>query len=86
MQEINEREGELRAARDKLIEQEEENRTLSVGSEKLKNENTFLVTELRKLTQQYEDLKIKLNDKSRLLQSVSNHSKNQAISGLKNIN
>jgi len=67
MSEINERESELRAARDKLIEQEEENRTLSVGQEKLKNEKEFLLEELGKMTQLYQDLKIKFDDKSRLL-------------------
>ena len=47
MGEINEREGELRAARDKLIEQEEENRKLSVKAEKLTSEKDFLVAEIK---------------------------------------
>ena len=42
MGEINERESELRAARDEVIEQEEQNRQLSVGVEKIKNERDFL--------------------------------------------
>lgn len=47
MSEIKDREFELTAARDKLIEQEEENRTLAVKAEKLTTERDFLVADLR---------------------------------------
>jgi hypothetical protein len=42
MGEINERESELNAARDKLIEQEEEMRLISVDREKLTLERDYL--------------------------------------------
>ena len=67
MGEINERESELRAARDEIIEREEENRILSVGVEKIKNERDFLIQELKTLQLVHQDLKVKYDDKSRLL-------------------
>jgi hypothetical protein len=51
MGEINERESELNAARDKLIEQDEEMRQISVNREKLTLERDYLMNELRTLTQ-----------------------------------
>ena len=76
MGEINERESEIRAARDKLIEYEEETRTLSINAEKLRNERDFLMVELKNLQMAYDALNVKFNDQGRLLQSVSSHSKN----------
>ena len=49
MGEINEREQELNAARNKLIDQEEEVRNMSVTKEKLTLERDYLVAELKTL-------------------------------------
>lgn len=78
MGEINERESELNAARDRLIEQEEEMRTISVTKQKLSHERDFLVQELKVLTKRFEDLQAKYNDQARLLVSVVSHNKNPA--------
>ena len=56
MGEINEREQELNAARDKLIEQEEEMRLTSVQREKLTIERDYLMNELRTLNGKMHDL------------------------------
>ena len=50
MGEINEREAELNAARDKLIEQDEEMRQVSVSKQKLNLERDYLMDELKALT------------------------------------
>ena len=47
MGEINERESEMLAARNKLIDQEEEMRNMSVAKEKLTLERDYLVQELK---------------------------------------
>ena len=78
MGEINERETELNAARDKLIEQEEEMRQTSVTREKLTIERDYLLSELKALNARMQDLQIKYNDQARLLSSVVSHSKNPA--------
>ena len=78
MGEINERETELNAARDKLIEQEEEMRQTSVTREKLTIERDYLLGELKALNARMQDLQIKYNDQARLLSSVVSHSKNPA--------
>jgi len=62
MGEINERESELNAARNKLIDQEEEVRTMSVQKEKLVLERDYLVNELKNLDKAMKDLQIKYND------------------------
>jgi len=62
MGEINERESELNAARDKLIEQDEEMRQISVYREKLTLERDYLMNELRTMTQNMDDLQSKYND------------------------
>lgn len=62
MGEINERETELNAARDKLIEQEEEMRQTSVTREKLTIERDYLLSELKALNAKMQDLQIKYND------------------------
>ena len=56
MGEINERETELNAARDKLIEQEEEMRQTSVTREKLTIERDYLLSELKTLNARMQDL------------------------------
>ena len=76
MGEINEREQELNAARDKLIEQEEEVRQISVQREKLTIERDFLMSELKTANMKMQDLQTKFNDQARLLNSVVSHSKN----------
>lgn len=78
MGEINEREQELNAARDKLIEQEEEMRLTSVQREKLTIERDYLMNELRTLNGKMHDLQGKYNDQARLLSSVVSHTKNPA--------
>ena len=78
MGEINEREQELNAARDKLIEQEEEMRQTSVIREKLTIERDYLLGELKTMNARMQDLQIKYNDQARLLSSVVSHSKNPA--------
>ena len=78
MEEINEREAELNAARDKLIESEEEMRMLSVSRQKLSLERDYLMQELKTLNNKMQDLQTKYNDQARLLQSVVSHSKNPA--------
>lgn len=78
MGEINEREQELNAARDKLIEQEEEMRQTSVTREKLTIERDYLLGELKVMNARMQDLQIKYNDQARLLSSVVSHSKNPA--------
>jgi len=62
MGEINERESELNAARDKLIEQEEEMRLISVDREKLTLERDYLTQELKTMTQNMEHMQAKYND------------------------
>ena len=62
MGEINEREQELNAARNKLIDQEEEVRNMSVTKEKLTLERDYLVGELKTLDKAMKDLKIKFDD------------------------
>ena len=62
MGEINEREQELNAARNKLIDQEEEVRNMSVTKEKLTLERDYLVTELKTLDRAMKDLKVKFDD------------------------
>lgn len=84
--EINERETELRAARDKLLEMEEGERQTSVNQEKIKHERDYLMKELRDQQQAFNDLQVKFSDQARLLQSVCSHSKNAAISGLNYLN
>ena len=78
MGEINEREQELNAARDKLIEQEEEMRQTSVTREKLTIERDYLLGELKVMNARMQDLQMKYNDQARLLSSVVSHSKNPA--------
>ena len=68
----------MNAARDKLIEQEEEVRTISVTKQKLSHERDFLMNELKVMTKRFEDLQIKHNDQARLLVSVVAHNKNPA--------
>ena len=85
MGEINEREAELNAARNKLIEQEEEVRNMSVAKEKLTLERDYLVNELKTLDKAMKDMQSKYNDQSRLLANVCGHSKNPA-SGLNYLN
>ena len=62
MGEINEREQESNAARDKLIEQDEEMRTTQVKSEKLTIERDYLMNELKVLNSRMHDLQGKYND------------------------
>ena len=62
MGEINERESELNAARNKLIDQEEEVRNMSVMKEKLVLERDYLVNELKTMERAMKDLKIKFDD------------------------
>ena len=62
MGEINEREAELNAARNKLIDQEEEVRNMSVTKEKLTLERDYLVTELKTLDRTMKELKVKFDD------------------------
>ena len=62
MGEINEREQELNAARNKLIDQEEEVRNMSVTKEKLTLERDYLVAELKTLDRAMKDLKVKFDD------------------------
>ena len=78
MGEINEREAELNAARDKLLEQDEEMREVSVAREKISLERDYLLNELRVMTQRMNDLQVKYNDQARLLLSVTAHVKNPA--------
>ena len=78
MGEINEREAELNAARDRLIEQDEEMRQISVSREKLTIEKDYLMNELKKLNDKMHALQVKYNDQARLLSSVVSHSKNPA--------
>ena len=56
MGEINERESELNAARDKLLEQDEEMRGISVTKEKLTIEKDYLMHELKTLNMKMHDL------------------------------
>lgn len=85
MGEINERESEMLAARNKLIDQEEEMRNMSVAKEKLTLERDYLVHELKTLDQRFKDMQTKFNDQARLLASVCTHSKNPAA-GLNYLN
>jgi hypothetical protein len=62
MGEINEREAELNAARNKLIDQEEEVRNMSVTKEKLTLERDYLVAELKTLDRTMKELKVKFDD------------------------
>jgi len=62
MGEINEREAELNAARDKLLEQDEEMREISITREKITLERDYLLNELKVMTQRMSDLQIKYND------------------------
>ena len=78
MGEINEREAELNAAREKLIEQEEEMRQTSVTREKLTIERDYLLGELKTMNAKMNELQMKHNDQARLLSSVVAHSKNPA--------
>lgn len=86
MGEINERESELNAARDRLLEQEEEMRTISVTKQKLSNEKDFLMNELKEMTKRFDDLQVKYNDQARLLVSVVSHQKNPASQNMSNNN
>ena len=83
MGEINEREAELNAARDKLLEQDEEMREISISREKIVLERDYLLNELKVMTQRMNDLQIKYNDQARLLLSVTAHVKNP---GAQNMN
>lgn len=85
MGEINEREAELNAARNKLIDQEEEVRNMSVTKEKLTLERDYLVAELKTLDRTMKELKVKFDDQQRLLLSVCSHKKNPAA-GLNYLN
>ena len=78
MGEINEREAELNAAREKLIEQEEEMRQTSVTREKLTIERDYLLGELKAMNAKMNGIQMKYNDQARLLSSVVAHSKNPA--------
>ena len=62
MGEINEREAELNAARDKLLEQDEEMREIAIAREKISLERDYLLNELKVMTQRMNDLQIKYND------------------------
>ena len=62
MGEINEREAELNAAREKLIEQEEEMRQTSVTREKLTIERDYLLGELKTMNAKMNELQMKHND------------------------
>ena len=84
MGEINEREQELNAARDKLIEQEEEMRQSSVQNQKTSLERDFLLQELKTMTAKMQELQTKYNDQARLLLSVVSHSKNPAANNSQN--
>ena len=84
MGEINERESELNAARDKLIEQDEEMRQISVAKEKLNIERDFLFTELKNIQARFGELQTKYNDQARLLVSVVSHTKNPAANNSMN--
>ena len=81
MGEINEREQELNAARDKLLEQEEEMRQISIQREKLTLERDYLVGELKTMQKRMDDLQVKFHDQARLLVNVVSHSKNPATNG-----
>lgn len=78
MGQINEREGELNAARDKLIEQEEDLRNMTVTKEKLAHERDYLLKELKVRDKRNQELEVKMADMQRLLQSVTSHNKNPA--------
>ena len=67
MGEINEREKELNAARDRLIEQDEEMRQVSVVREKLTIERDYLLNEIKALNGKMQTLQVKFNDQARLL-------------------
>ena len=82
MGQINEREGELNAARDKLIEQEEELRNMTVTKEKLAHERDYLLKELKTRDKRNQELELKMDDMARLLQSVTSHNKNPAAQQL----
>ena len=82
MGQINEREGELNAARDKLIEQEEELRNMTVTKEKLAHERDYLLKELKVRDKRNQELELKMDDMARLLQSVTSHNKNPAAQQL----
>ena len=86
LDQINARETELRTARDKLLDMEEEQRQMSVNHSKLKSEKDYLVTEMASQQKSFDELQAKFNDQARLLQSVCSHSKNAAISGLNYLN
>ena len=62
MGEINEREKELNAARDRLIEQDEEMRQVSVVREKLTIERDYLLNEIKALNGKMQNLQVKFND------------------------
>lgn len=62
MGEINEREAELNAARDKLLEQDEEMREVAVAREKISLERDYLLNELKVVTSRMQDLQVKYND------------------------
>ena len=47
MEEINEREHELKMIREKLVEQDEEMKELSLSKEKFRIEREFLIAELK---------------------------------------
>jgi len=78
MGEINEREAELNAARDKLLEQDEDMREIGVAREKISLERDYLLNELKVTTKRMQDLQVKYNDQARLLLSVTAHVKNPA--------
>ena len=84
MGEINEREQELTAARDKLIDQEEEMRQSSVNQQKITLERDYLLQELKTLNTRVQELQTKYNDQARLLTSVVSHNKNPAANNSQN--
>lgn len=62
MTEINDKENEVNQMRDKMMDCEEDMKSLTLGKEKFRLERDYLMTELKNQEKQFKELKQKFDD------------------------
>jgi len=67
MTEINDKENEVNHMRDKMMDCEEDMKSLTLTREKFRLERDYLMGELKGSEKQFKDLKQKFDDQTRLL-------------------
>ena len=76
MEQITKSTSELNNIRNKMLDQEEILRIRDNQTQKLTTERDHLLSELKKLETAYKEMKVKFDDQTRLLTSVTAHKKN----------